>query len=119
MNVNLFIIGAAKSGTTSLCEYLAQHPQIFVPNIKEPQSKTNYLIRKLSLNNFSSILFLNERTIKLERGHTISGNPDRFEDGEIVLKESKNHHYKFSFKRIIVYLLTLPLRFIYGYWRIG
>ena len=36
MSVNLFIIGAAKSGTTSLCEYLAQHSQVFIPSIKEP-----------------------------------------------------------------------------------
>lgn len=34
---NFFIVGAAKSGTTSLFHYLPQHPQIFFPkNIKEP-----------------------------------------------------------------------------------
>lgn len=41
MNVNLFIIGAAKSGTTSLCEYLTQHSQIFTPNLKEPHFFSN------------------------------------------------------------------------------
>lgn len=30
------MIGAAKSGTTSLMRYLAQHPDIFVPDNKEP-----------------------------------------------------------------------------------
>jgi len=30
------IIGAAKSGTTSLMRYLAQHPDVFVPTAKEP-----------------------------------------------------------------------------------
>lgn len=34
---NFIIIGAAKSGTTSLYEYIAQHPQIFMSPIKEPQ----------------------------------------------------------------------------------
>ncbi|MEO8625767.1 MAG: sulfotransferase, partial [Candidatus Limnocylindrales bacterium] len=33
---NLFIIGAPKSGTTSLYEYLAGHPQVFMAPIKEP-----------------------------------------------------------------------------------
>jgi hypothetical protein len=30
------IIGAAKSGTTSLYQYLVQHPAVFMPDLKEP-----------------------------------------------------------------------------------
>lgn len=30
------IIGAAKSGTTSLWAYLRQHPEVFLPDVKEP-----------------------------------------------------------------------------------
>lgn len=33
---NLFVIGAAKCGTTSLCHYLGQHPEIFISKQKEP-----------------------------------------------------------------------------------
>jgi len=33
---NFFVVGAPKAGTTSLCKYLEQHPQIFVSPIKEP-----------------------------------------------------------------------------------
>ncbi|GAB4534258.1 MAG: sulfotransferase [Pleurocapsa sp.] len=33
---NFLIVGAAKSGTTSLCKYLEQHPQIFISPDKEP-----------------------------------------------------------------------------------
>lgn len=33
---NLFIVGAAKAGTTSLFNYLQQHPQIFMSPLKEP-----------------------------------------------------------------------------------
>jgi len=33
---NFLIIGAAKSGTTALYRYLKQHPDIFLPNRKEP-----------------------------------------------------------------------------------
>lgn len=34
---DFFIVGAAKSGTTSLAHYLAQHPLVFAPEIKEPR----------------------------------------------------------------------------------
>ena len=33
---NLFVIGAAKAGTTSLQHYLAQHPEIYMSPVKEP-----------------------------------------------------------------------------------
>ena len=33
---NFFIIGAAKSGTTSLWHYLGEHPDVFVADLKEP-----------------------------------------------------------------------------------
>jgi hypothetical protein len=33
---NFLIIGAAKSGTTSLAEYLRQHPRVFISAYKEP-----------------------------------------------------------------------------------
>lgn len=34
---NLFIVGAMKAGTSSLHEYLHQHPEIFMSRFKEPQ----------------------------------------------------------------------------------
>jgi hypothetical protein len=34
---NFFIIGVAKSGTTSLYHYLKQHPEIYMSSIKEPK----------------------------------------------------------------------------------
>ena len=33
---NLFVIGAMKSGTTSLCQCLGTHPDIFMVPVKEP-----------------------------------------------------------------------------------
>ncbi len=33
---NLYLVGAVKSGTTSLYAYLKQHPDIFFPDMKEP-----------------------------------------------------------------------------------
>jgi hypothetical protein len=33
---NFLVIGAAKCGTDSLCNYLAQHPDVFIPGAREP-----------------------------------------------------------------------------------
>ena len=33
---NLFVVGAARAGTTSLWRYLGEHPEIFVSPVKEP-----------------------------------------------------------------------------------
>ncbi|MBK9638978.1 MAG: sulfotransferase [Bacteroidetes bacterium] len=33
---NFFIVGAAKAGTTSLYQYLSQHPEVYMSPIKEP-----------------------------------------------------------------------------------
>jgi hypothetical protein len=46
---NLFVIGAAKAGTTALYSYLAQHPQVFLSRVKEPEffSKEEYYARGL------------------------------------------------------------------------
>jgi hypothetical protein len=41
----LFLVGAPKSGTTSLAHYLSNHRQVFMTEPKEP----NYFARSLSL----------------------------------------------------------------------
>jgi len=41
--VNLFIVGAMKAGTTSFVDMLSQHPEIYVPPIKEPHFFVNTL----------------------------------------------------------------------------
>lgn len=44
---DFFIVGAAKSGTTSLYHYLRQHPDIYMSPIKEP----NFFSTDINLNN--------------------------------------------------------------------
>ncbi len=39
---NFFVVGAMRSATTSLHEYLRVHPQIFIPRHKEPQFFTKF-----------------------------------------------------------------------------
>src|ERR1700753_3266246 len=42
---NFLIVGAAKSGTTSLFHYLKQHPDIFLPEFKEPHFFVSALVK--------------------------------------------------------------------------
>lgn len=44
MKPNFFIVGAPKCGTTAMYEYLKAHPDIFMPDVKEPNffGKQNY-----------------------------------------------------------------------------
>ena len=44
---NFFIVGAPKAGTTSLYHYLAQHPDVYMSPIKEP----NYFAEEIRLGN--------------------------------------------------------------------
>lgn len=49
--VDFFIIGAAKAGTTSLYNYLQEHPDIYFSPVKEP----NYFATDININQFSEI----------------------------------------------------------------
>jgi hypothetical protein len=46
---NFFLVGAAKAGTTSLYNYLAQHPQIYMSPVKEP----NFFADEVRIENFA------------------------------------------------------------------
>ncbi len=49
---NFILAGAMKSGTTSLYNYLKEHPQIYMPRIKEPKFFiSSTLLKKEKLNN--------------------------------------------------------------------
>lgn len=49
---SFFVVGAPKSGTTSLYHYLDQHPEIFMSPIKEP----NYFATEIRAENFADEL---------------------------------------------------------------
>jgi hypothetical protein len=48
---NFFIVGAPKCGTTSLYEWLRQHPNVFMPKQKEPKYFAQDLYKKAKKNN--------------------------------------------------------------------
>jgi len=41
---NFFIVGAAKAGTTSMHAYLAEHPQVFMSDLKEPHFFSDFCV---------------------------------------------------------------------------
>lgn len=46
MRYKLFIVGAAKSGTTSLANWISRHPSFYLPNNKEPKYFTDFNRKK-------------------------------------------------------------------------
>jgi hypothetical protein len=48
-HIDFFLVGAAKSGTTTVSEWLADHTSVFIPAIKE----TNYFSTDIEVNDFS------------------------------------------------------------------
>jgi hypothetical protein len=46
VNLNFFIVGAAKSGTTAMHNFLRQHPQIYMPLKKEIHHFANDILKK-------------------------------------------------------------------------
>jgi hypothetical protein len=52
-----FLVGAPKSGTTAMCNYLAQHPDVYVPDMKEPNFFCTdlYIPQRMSLQEYLSL----------------------------------------------------------------
>lgn len=55
---NFFIIGAPKSGTTALSEYLREHPNVFISHPKEPHYFASDMIDHRSIENIEDYLVL-------------------------------------------------------------
>ncbi|NBD17965.1 MAG: sulfotransferase [Cyanobacteria bacterium] len=78
---NLFIVGAPKCGTTAMYSYLQQHPEIFMPETKEPHF-------------FGSDFNISNRMVKTEQEYlslfTEAQNEKIIGDGSIWLLYSDN-----------------------------
>jgi hypothetical protein len=63
-----------------------------------------------------SLPFENDRTVRLGRNHTVSGNPDRFKTGSVKLHEDAEWAAKQPRgDRLVTTMLALPLLHRYGY----
>ncbi len=55
---DFFLVGAPKCGTTAMCDYLDQHPEIFISPIKEPNYFGKDVIGPKAVNNIEDYLNL-------------------------------------------------------------
>lgn len=78
---NLFVIGAAKSGTTSLYTFLSEHPEIFMPREKEPQFFINDMLYRQGTQSYIRRHFRGADTYRV-RGEA---SPGYFHHPDIVI----------------------------------
>jgi hypothetical protein len=64
---NFLIVGAVKAGTTSLHAYLRQHPEVFMPEFKEPHYFASFVVRP-EFNNFQPVIRDSRKYQELFRG---------------------------------------------------
>jgi len=107
---NLFIIGAMKSGTTSLHEYLGSHPRIFMSREKEP----GYFVEELALAKgeswYRSLFDADERY--LYRGESSTHYTKLPVYGGVV-----ERIYRFNPQARLIYIMRNPFeRTVSHYW---
>ncbi len=85
---NFLVVGAAKSGTTSLYNYLKQHPEVYMSPIKE----TNYFSTDIDLSEFSKTYKRIERQKKIDIDKYVKGPMDREIWGAYI--KNRNHYVK-------------------------
>ncbi len=60
--------------------------------------------------------FIGANSVQLRGNHTVSGNPSRFQTGEVELRLDSEWQEKCSpLQKMLVDLVTLPVRKKYGY----
>jgi len=137
---NLFIVGAAKSGTTSVASYLEKHSKIFISPIKEP----HYFSKDITPEEFTQKIakdslfdmdeYLSNETLEKKHINFIKNIEDylslyRDVDNEIIIgeastgylfsKESAKEIYKFNPNSKIIIILRDPVQRAYSHWKMN
>lgn len=103
---NFFIVGAPKCGTTSLAANLAQHPEVFMPSVKEPF----YFVRGVRCEDFDEYIALFQGAGGAKAVGEASTGYLVDEDAARRIKEA------FPDARIII-ILRNPVDMAYSHWR--
>ena len=106
---NFFIVGAPKCGTTSLCRYLKQHPDIFIPDLKEP----SYFSHDLRPSRTGSPMALGDylNLFKGINSKAIGEGSTQYLYSKIAAQEI----YNFNPDAKIIIMLRNPADFLYSY----
>jgi hypothetical protein len=101
MTPNLFILGAGKSGTTTLYDILGQHEDIHISKVKEPSFFCSYFqVVRDPINYFR--LFESAKRYRVDASHVYFSNPETarvlralFPDAKfiVILRHPKNRAY--------------------------
>jgi hypothetical protein len=108
---NLFIIGAMKSGTTSLHEYLDTHPQIAMSQEKEP----GYFVEELGLHKGEEWYF--SRWTGLNGQHRYRGESSTHYTKLPVFRGVPERLFRFNPEARLIYIMRNPFdRVVSHYW---
>jgi Sulfotransferase domain len=106
---SFFIVGAPKCGTTSLYHYLRQHPDIFMPDRKEPCFFGSDLDVPRECKNEDDYLTTFTRTAKPMGGEGTTWY--------LYSKTAAREIYSFNFKAKIVIVVRNPVDMVYSLFR--
>jgi hypothetical protein len=106
---NFFIVGAPKCGTTSLCKYLEQHPDIFISELKEPNYFSYDLATKRRRSRMSITEYLN--LFRTANTKAIGEGSTQYLYSKVAAKEI----HKFNPEAKIIIMLRNPADFLYSY----
>jgi hypothetical protein len=108
---NLFIIGAMKSGTTSLHEYLDTHPQITMSEEKEP----GYFVEELGLAKGEEWYL--SRWAKLDGQHRYRGESSTHYTKLPIFQGVPERLFQFNPEARLIYIMRNPFdRVVSHYW---
>lgn len=105
----VLIVGAMKCGTTSLYNYLAQHPEIANCHIKEVDFFNNHSRYTKGFNFYQSLWNWNsdvhKYALEATPGYTRVTHPDYLNSAENIYQTKKAHNVNFKF----IYILRDPI----------
>lgn len=111
---NLFLVGNPKSGTTALYEFFNQHPEVFAPDMKEP----NYFSKEFVKERFKSERMLDYFAPTYKKYMSLyedAGNEKYYLDATPHYLYSKNAAkdiYKFNPNAKIIAVFREPISFL-------
>ncbi|MFM6010228.1 MAG: sulfotransferase family protein [Dolichospermum sp.] len=111
-NLNYIIIGSPKCGTTSFCELLGQHPEVFITNPKEPLFFSQALFLKKHRNwEWYSGLFADVKDEKAIGEGTVNYTCSDYRQ----LADPETIHTFYPHVRLI-YMVRNPIKRIESHW---
>jgi len=93
---NFLIAGAAKSGTTALADYLRQHPDIYIPEIKEPRYFISEIISRISEEDPQREYIIRTSTLTGEEYYKLFQDKDSYK-----FRGEASVHYLYYYKHVI------------------